>query len=140
MVKQSSAGSLCSHERGNRPPARLRDLGDRRLGGGKSVDVRSARPVQNPGRRPQDSRARLDAGIATAALPRKQSATLHECHVRPPVAVPVSDGATRVHFVRGPKSECLRSSEHTSELQSQSNLVCRLLLEKKTKIIPMIEL
>src|SRR2546430_10770826 len=28
----------------------------------------------------------------------------------------------------------LRSEEHTSELQSQSNLVCRLLLEKKKKI------
>src|SRR2546430_3368179 len=27
----------------------------------------------------------------------------------------------------------LRSEEHTSELQSQSNLVCRLLLEKTTK-------
>src|SRR2546430_11495924 len=26
---------------------------------------------------------------------------------------------------------CDRSEEHTSELQSQSNLVCRLLLEKK---------
>src|SRR5688572_33137347 len=26
---------------------------------------------------------------------------------------------------------CVRSEEHTSELQSQSNLVCRLLLEKK---------
>src|SRR2546427_4280577 len=29
--------------------------------------------------------------------------------------------------------EDLRSEEHTSELQSQSNLVCRLLLEKKKK-------
>src|SRR2546427_5636585 len=28
-----------------------------------------------------------------------------------------------------------RSEEHTSELQSQSNLVCRLLLEKKKKTI-----
>src|SRR2546430_5278164 len=28
-------------------------------------------------------------------------------------------------------SRQLRSEEHTSELQSQSNLVCRLLLEKK---------
>src|SRR2546430_6664523 len=28
----------------------------------------------------------------------------------------------------------LRSEEHTSELQSQSNLVCRLLLEKKTEL------
>src|SRR2546430_13548791 len=27
----------------------------------------------------------------------------------------------------------LRSEEHTSELQSQSNLVCRLLLEKKNR-------
>src|SRR2546427_10958615 len=29
-----------------------------------------------------------------------------------------------------------RSEEHTSELQSQSNLVCRLLLEKKKKTRP----
>src|SRR2546430_6668502 len=29
-----------------------------------------------------------------------------------------------------------RSEEHTSELQSQSNLVCRLLLEKKKKQRP----
>src|SRR5256886_5948446 len=28
---------------------------------------------------------------------------------------------------------CGRSEEHTAELQSQSNLVCRLLLEKKNK-------
>src|SRR5256886_7254538 len=30
-------------------------------------------------------------------------------------------------------AEGIRSEEHTSELQSQSNLVCRLLLEKKKK-------
>src|SRR5688572_32086216 len=30
-----------------------------------------------------------------------------------------------------PTSVAFRSEEHTSELQSQSNLVCRLLLEKK---------
>src|SRR2546427_4641032 len=29
-----------------------------------------------------------------------------------------------------------RSEEHTSELQSQSNLVCRLLLEKKKNALP----
>src|SRR5688572_32562080 len=40
---------------------------------------------------------------------------------------------------RPPKTRCAvsarrwRSEEHTSELQSQSNLVCRLLLEKKKK-------
>src|SRR2546430_12271653 len=31
----------------------------------------------------------------------------------------------------GKSSLAMRSEEHTSELQSQSNLVCRLLLEKK---------
>src|SRR5438270_7806692 len=36
--------------------------------------------------------------------------------------------------VQGPAHcEPTRSEEHTSELQSQSNLVCRLLLEKKKK-------
>src|SRR2546427_5266731 len=33
-----------------------------------------------------------------------------------------------------PSTRILRSEEHTSELQSQSNLVCRLLLEKKKKL------
>src|SRR2546430_10308912 len=37
--------------------------------------------------------------------------------------------AVRVHHV----VHVQRSEEHTSELQSQSNLVCRLLLEKKKK-------
>src|SRR2546427_2433256 len=34
---------------------------------------------------------------------------------------------------RQPTSTRRRSEEHTSELQSQSNLVCRLLLEKKKR-------
>src|SRR2546426_8391999 len=34
-------------------------------------------------------------------------------------------------FANGPN--CTRSEEHTSELQSPCNLVCRLLLEKKKK-------
>src|SRR5438270_9824524 len=36
------------------------------------------------------------------------------------------------HSMRTPLHE--RSEEHTSELQSQSKLVCRLLLEKKNKL------
>src|SRR5688572_32441081 len=46
----------------------------------------------------------------------------------------------RAQLVRAQRVEChqcrffyVRSEEHTSELQSQSNLVCRLLLEKKKK-------
>src|SRR5260370_15276847 len=34
----------------------------------------------------------------------------------------------------GGRKACTRSEEHTSELQSHLNLVCRLLLEKKKKI------
>src|SRR2546427_9559885 len=37
------------------------------------------------------------------------------------------------HLGFGHCRQPLRSEEHTSELQSQSNLVCRLLLEKKKK-------
>src|SRR5256886_5770336 len=63
-----------------------------------------------------------------------------------PRAVPVGDGgappplrpgrhARRRRRVPGPGAHRrpghARSEEHTSELQSQSNLVCRLLLEKK---------
>src|SRR3712207_8828424 len=33
-------------------------------------------------------------------------------------------------------TRCLRSEEHTSELQSRQYLVCRLLLEKKTQRLP----
>src|SRR2546427_8761009 len=39
----------------------------------------------------------------------------------------------RLELVRSRDRESGRSEEHTSELQSQSNLVCRLLLEKKKK-------
>src|SRR2546430_9881695 len=34
-----------------------------------------------------------------------------------------------------PLEHVRRSEEHTSELQSQSNIVCRLLLEKKNSIL-----
>src|SRR2546430_12252849 len=64
--------------------------------------------------RPERRRARCDVRAATALLRRRY---------RP---------SARLWLRR-------RSEEHTSELQSQSNLVCRLLLEKKKKsnvIIP----
>src|SRR2546427_8822905 len=50
-------------------------------------------------------------------------------HARP-------DRSTRGPSATGtatPTMKTKRSEEHTSELQSQSNLVCRLLLEKKKK-------
>src|SRR2546430_5751221 len=53
---------------------------------------------------------RLESGIATVLLLTRM--------------VPL--GSPGLHGLR------YRSEEHTSELQSQSNLVCRLLLDKKT--------
>src|SRR2546430_12784634 len=56
--------------------------------------------------------------------------TLFRSHVIP--------NSTHVEGMQGSISKTFpwrrrRSEEHTSELQSQSNLVCRLLLEKKKK-------
>src|SRR5438093_6050612 len=39
----------------------------------------------------------------------------------------------RTHVTRSAQLVATRSEEHTSELQSLTNLVCRLLLEKKKK-------
>src|SRR2546427_9211658 len=58
------------------------------------------------------------SGLARAVPARRGRETLLRLRV---------EGAGRL--VRG--SGETRSEEHTSELQSQSNLVCRLLLEKK---------
>src|SRR5256886_12541925 len=58
---------------------------------------------------------------------------LHEDYHKNLGAVKAADGVCcnflRVHY--RDLRERVRSEEHTSELQSQSNLVCRLLLEQK---------
>src|SRR2546426_4370934 len=51
---------------------------------------------------------------------------------RPAVGMDRHAGRRRGERDRGPAGR-LRSEEHTSELQSPCNLVCRLLLEKKKK-------
>src|SRR2546430_9568556 len=54
---------------------------------------------------------------------------------RPPGMMRVLNCGLRIADC-GLSADCgLRSEEHTSELQSQSNLVCRLLLEKKKQYI-----
>src|SRR2546421_5552449 len=45
----------------------------------------------------------------------------------------VQDRANRLHIENAEVAGAVRSEEHTSELQSRSDLVCRLLLEKKKK-------
>src|SRR2546430_6000705 len=60
--------------------------------------------------------------------------TLFRSLLRAPVCSTQSCGVTRLKEEPPPCARCAtRSEEHTSELQSQSNLVCRLLLEKKKK-------
>src|SRR5690606_39587405 len=62
---------------------------------------------------------------ATSATPRAATAS--------PTARPSSTGPTRSACAT---SSRWRSEEHTSELQSRENLVCRLLLEKKKETTP----
>src|SRR5438270_7213774 len=67
-------------------------------------------------------------------LVREHLEARHDDHVL--LAVDDADEAFLVHDadVAGMQEKgFIRSEEHTSELQSQSNLVCRLLLEKKKK-------
>src|SRR5438093_7221938 len=54
-------------------------------------------------------------------------------HAEPSVRFIVLFKTARCHGVR--KNAAHQSEEHTSELQSLTNLVCRLLLEKKNSII-----
>src|SRR5688572_32703363 len=73
------------------------------------------------------SRRAEPAAPAVAALlrarPRRGDAARGRSHA--------AGGGRRPHLPGG--LVLPRSEEHTSELQSQSNLVCRLLLEKKKK-------
>src|SRR2546430_6647206 len=57
----------------------------------------------------------------------RSSATCSSASRRSPPRKPRWPRSSAAHGSRRPQ----RSEEHTSELQSQSNLVCRLLLEKK---------
>src|SRR5438034_8857443 len=54
-----------------------------------------------------------------------------------PLTLKITPKSSGLTVTRGPWRNCSsarpRSEEHTSELQSHSDLVCRLLLEKKNK-------
>src|SRR2546430_7207086 len=73
----------------------------------------------------------------SCSLAAPRHARAHGVAVSAPTACPAVRPATlRAHSMAiphqgRPEGTSPRSEEHTSELQSQSNLVCRLLLEKK---------
>src|SRR5438046_8035429 len=60
--------------------------------------------------------------------PHRDAAVQHHQHARARSGQRLSDGDPQRVVLR---SSHVRSEEHTSELQSLTNLVCRLLLEKK---------
>src|SRR5207247_3487151 len=81
-----------------------------------------------PTRRSSD----LDVGSFSCSLLRRvhRSILEHVCR-RLAEAVPAADVGQRRARDRLSKPPAYRSEEHTSELQSRVDLVCRLLLEKK---------
>src|SRR5688572_32513004 len=70
-----------------------------------------------------------EAGL-TASNARNDAETSFSSSRPSAVEVPISMSPTCENASNRP-GVTQRSEEHTSELQSQSNLVCRLLLEKK---------
>src|SRR5438034_4798490 len=76
------------------------------------------------------------SGIVRLGEDRRRAAAPHEIaqsrpagqQVRPPAHVALEPARGNARVLEEP---LLRSEEHTSELQSHSDLVCRLLLEKK---------
>src|SRR5688572_33162569 len=82
-------------------------------------------------RRPPRSTLFPYTTLFRSAAPRRTHGAPAALALRGRSAAPASVRA--VATGRGDRRIAVRSEEHTSELQSQSNLVCRLLLEKKKK-------
>src|SRR5688572_31171829 len=73
-------------------------------------------------------------------MPRPPRSTLFPLHDALPISLGSRTPPEYAVYVLPDFVEKLtgtRSEEHTSELQSQSNIVCRLLLEKKKNLIPL---
>src|SRR5688572_31533728 len=77
-------------------------------------------------------RSRTIVGSIPTAYPASESSLLTRGRADGSALV-FSNETPHFGFFTRTKRNCPRSEEHTSELQSQSNLVCRLLLEKKKK-------
>src|SRR5690606_40610620 len=111
MVSSGSSTACCPASRGT----------VRHVGGSGQVDM----SVQQRWRaRGAVGHAALDLGEAVESVPEHLPLLLLEAAV----GLSVVEDVDLVVVARAPEQ---RSEEHTSELQSRENLVCRLLLEKK---------
>src|SRR2546427_6141374 len=89
-------------------------------------------------RRPPRSTLFPYTTLFRSAMKRRSVALFGSCLLMAAGAAPqtkptawTAPSAEQVNAVYSDVEALYRSEEHTSELQSQSNLVCRLLLEKK---------
>src|SRR3989454_1586463 len=74
----------------------------------------------------------------TALSPDASLRGLHTFRVQPTPQPKIAGAVSSTNdpmLVNSISNRALRSEEHTSELQSPCNLVCRLLLEKKKKTL-----
>src|SRR2546426_3943010 len=92
-------------------------IGIIRLSGEKALDIASTVFAGSGGRTVRDYKTH----------------TLHHGELRAPdTGVRIDE--VLVAFMKATRTSSMRSEEHTSELQSPCNLVCRLLLEKKNPL------
>src|SRR2546430_8948182 len=107
---------------------------------GTSRSSGRCRPARSPKRRRRTDRLAVAGRYVLLEDPQElgHDRVAFERHLEAPVHVDGRLGLLERAGQRDPDVGVLRfprSEEHTSELQSQSNLVCRLLLEKKKKQI-----
>src|SRR5690606_41957760 len=100
------------------PPTELSTLS---LHDALPISVPRPRPRRGGGEGPRHARPRH------RPLARRRARPHTRCADRPPDGARARGSRPR----HGPPGLRRRSEEHTSELQSRENLVCRLLLEKK---------
>src|SRR3712207_8356972 len=84
-------------------------------------------------RRPPRSTLFPYTTLFRSALGRRVAERRELAHVRLGVAPGLL--SARAQHLPGARARARRSEEHTSELQSRQYLVCRLLLEKKKKLL-----
>src|SRR5947207_10814819 len=85
-----------------------------------------ASAMDEPSIKMQSALARSCCAVVAPPRPKEvpRPGTVLLCHIR---------AWLETQTIPRPRVNSFRSEEHTSELQSHSDLVCRLLLEKKNK-------
>src|SRR5690606_41000539 len=83
----------------------------------------------------EESDIRIRAGLAFRRMPVLRGGIVQAACIRASMCHDHSSDASLPPEVSRGTPWARRSEEHTSELQSRENLVCRLLLEKKKKKI-----